>query len=193
MAVTISDVAKEAGVSTSTVSKVLNNWSSISPATCERVHEAIKKLHYTPNARAVSFAKGASHNILFLSSLKKEEAYRNPHMFDILCGVRRTLAEHGYTLMLTDFPDTAEPQEYLTGLIGKGLADGPSRSSPGCLRKAGFPISISAIPAPEAVCAGSTQTTAWQGSLPRSICWNAAMKKSHSSVNGARIIYPPSG
>lgn len=26
--------------------------------------------------------------------------------------------------MLTDFPDTAEPQEYLTGLIGKGLADG---------------------------------------------------------------------
>ena len=74
MAVTISDVAKEAGVSTSTVSKVLNNWSSISPATCERVHEAIKKLHYTPNARAVSFAKGASHNILFLSSLKKEEA-----------------------------------------------------------------------------------------------------------------------
>ena len=111
MAVTISDVAKEAGVSTSTVSKVLNNWSSISPATCERVHKAIKKLHYTPNARAVSFAKGASHNILFLSSLKKEEAYRNPHMFDILCGVRRTLAEHGYTLMLTDFPDTAEPQE----------------------------------------------------------------------------------
>lgn len=124
MAVTIRDVAKEAGVSTSTVSKVLNNWSSISPATCDRVHEAIRKLHYTPNARAVSFAKGASRNILFLSSLKKEEAYRNPHMFDILCGVRHTLAEHGYTLMLTDFPEAGEPQEYLGGLIGKGIADG---------------------------------------------------------------------
>lgn len=124
MPVTIRDVAKEAGVSTSTVSKVLNNWSSISPGTCDRVHEAIKKLHYTPNARAVSFAKGASHNILFLSSLKKEEAYRNPHMFDILCGVRRTLADNGYTLMLTDLPDTPGPQEYLTGLIVNGIADG---------------------------------------------------------------------
>ena len=111
MPVTIRDVAKEAGVSTSTVSKVLNNWSSISPGTCDRVHEAIKKLHYTPNARAVSFAKGASNNILFLSSLKKEEAYRNPHMFDILCGVRRTLADNGYTLMLTELPDTPDPQE----------------------------------------------------------------------------------
>ena len=45
-------------------------------------------------------------------------------MFDILCGVRRTLADNGYTLMLTDLPDTPDPQEYLTGLIGKGLADG---------------------------------------------------------------------
>ena len=124
MAVTIRDVAKEAGVSTSTVSKVLNNWSSISPATCDRVHEAIRKLHYTPNARAVSFAKGASRNILFLSSLKKEEAYRNPHMFDILCGVRHTLAKQGYTLMLADFPEAGDPQAYLGGLIGKGIADG---------------------------------------------------------------------
>ena len=104
MAVTIRDVAKEAGVSTSTVSKVLNNWSSISPATCDRVHEAIRKLHYTPKARAVSFAQGPSRNILYFSSMKKEEAYRNPHMFDILCGVRHTLAKQGYTLMLADFP-----------------------------------------------------------------------------------------
>lgn len=48
MAVTISDVAREAGVSTSTVSKVLNNWSSISPATCDRVQEAIKKTALYP-------------------------------------------------------------------------------------------------------------------------------------------------
>ena len=56
MAVTINDVARLAGVSPSTVSKVLNNWSTISPATAERVHEAIRKLDYTPNAWAARLA-----------------------------------------------------------------------------------------------------------------------------------------
>ena len=45
MAITISDVAKEAGVSISTVSKVLNGWTTISPATKEKVQAAIKKLN----------------------------------------------------------------------------------------------------------------------------------------------------
>lgn len=51
MSVTINDVANEAGVSKSTVSKVLNHWTTISPATVEKVHAAIEKLHYTPNSR----------------------------------------------------------------------------------------------------------------------------------------------
>ena len=49
MSITINDVANEAGVSKSTVSKVLNHWSTISPETTERVNAAIKKLHYIPN------------------------------------------------------------------------------------------------------------------------------------------------
>ena len=54
MAVTITDVANEAGVSKSTVSKVINHWTTISPETAARVNAAIEKLHYTPNSRAVS-------------------------------------------------------------------------------------------------------------------------------------------
>ena len=65
MAITISDVAQEAGVSISTVSKVLNGWTTISPATKERVQAAIQKLNYTPNARAVNFARQNTMNIVF--------------------------------------------------------------------------------------------------------------------------------
>ena len=94
MSVTINDVANEAGVSKSTVSKVLNHWTTISPATVEKVHAAIEKLHYTPNSRAVNFAKGATSNIVYLTNLEKDTAYRNPHMFDIMCGVHHTLSEN---------------------------------------------------------------------------------------------------
>lgn len=117
-------MAREAGVSTSTVSKVLNNWSTISPETCARVRRAIEKLHYTPNAQAVSFAKGAAKNILFLSSLKKEEAYHNPHMFDTLCGVQKELSSHGYTLMLMEPPDNVSPETFLKDQIARRIADG---------------------------------------------------------------------
>lgn len=124
MSVTIRDVAKEAGVSTSTVSKVLNNWSSISPETTARVQDAIKKLRYTPNARAVSFAKGATNHILFLTRLAKEQAYANPHMFEILSGTQKVLAQHGYSLILTDFPEDASYRDYFSGLIESRIADG---------------------------------------------------------------------
>ena len=122
--VSIKDVAKHAGVAISTVSKVLNNWSTISPETCARVRQAIEKLHYTPNAQAVSFAKGAAKNILFLSSLKKEEAYHNPHMFDTLCGVQKELSSHGYTLMLMEPPDNVSPETFLKDQIARRIADG---------------------------------------------------------------------
>lgn len=124
MAITISDVAKEAGVSTSTVSKVLNHWSSISPATCERVQQAMKKLNYTPNARAVSFARGRTNTILFLSDFSKEQAYSNPHMFDILCGAGKKLAESGYSLMLASIPEQENAEDYLSSLISQKAADG---------------------------------------------------------------------
>ncbi len=51
---TISDVAKLAGVSPMTVSRVLSNSRYISPATRERVEQAIAELGYVPNALARS-------------------------------------------------------------------------------------------------------------------------------------------
>ena len=71
MAITISDVANEAGVSKSTVSKVLNHWTTISPETVARVQAAIDKLHYVPNARARMPDMRVFHYILFTSFLSQ--------------------------------------------------------------------------------------------------------------------------
>lgn len=124
MAVTINDVARLAGVSPSTVSKVLNNWSTISPATAERVHEAIRKLEYTPNARAVSFARQSTKNIAFLTAITRNEAYKNPHMFDIMCGVHNELAKENYSLMLIDSSRESYPGETAEKVISQKSADG---------------------------------------------------------------------
>lgn len=124
MPITITDVAKEAGVSTSTVSKVLNNWSTISPATATRVHEAIEKLQYIPNARAVSFARKATKNIVFLTYLKKDTAYHNPHMFDIMCGAYNELAKNDYTMTLMDISHDTVKGETLSRLLATKSCDG---------------------------------------------------------------------
>ena len=124
MSVTINDVANEAGVSKSTVSKVLNHWTTISPATVEKVHAAIEKLHYTPNSRAVSFAKGATSNIVYLTNLEKDTAYRNPHMFDIMCGVHHTLSENNYSLTLVNTSEERYPGEKVSEVITSGSSDG---------------------------------------------------------------------
>ena len=124
MPVTITDVANEAGVSKSTVSKVLNNKSTISPETVSKVNDAIKKLNYIPNSRAVCFARQNTRNIVYLTNLAKDFAYQNPHMFDIMCGTYRELDREGYTLTLKDISQDTYPGESAMWEINRHSADG---------------------------------------------------------------------
>lgn len=61
--VTIKDIAARAGVSTSTVSRVVNQSVRVDPATEERVQEAIEALGYRPNLLARSFRRKITHTI----------------------------------------------------------------------------------------------------------------------------------
>ena len=49
MRITIKDVASDAGVSTATVSHVINNTKNVSLSVAQRVRESIARLHYYPN------------------------------------------------------------------------------------------------------------------------------------------------
>ena len=53
MSATIKDVAREAGVSVATVSRVLNGNCNVSEDSASRVNDAIKKLHYSPNLKSL--------------------------------------------------------------------------------------------------------------------------------------------
>ncbi len=61
MGATIKDVAKEAGVSTATVSRVLNGSGPVSTATRARIHDVAERLRYAPNSSARSLITARTH------------------------------------------------------------------------------------------------------------------------------------
>ena len=100
MGVTIKDVAEAAGVSISTVSKVLNGHYSISEKTAQRVRGIMREMNYYPNANAQSFASGSNHTVVLLANLAPNAAFQNPHMFEIIAGLEEALCKRGYRLIL---------------------------------------------------------------------------------------------
>ena len=97
--VTIKDVAKKAGTSTATVSKVMNNSYSISQPTIDRVKAAMEELKYHPNLQARNFAKKSTQAIIFATQLGQNIGFSNPHMFEMMSGLEQALANKGYTVI----------------------------------------------------------------------------------------------
>lgn len=103
MASTIKDVARMAGVSISTVSRVTNNAPNVSPAIRRKVQRAIKALNYTPNILARSLEAQSMKNIAIVMGRTTEQAFFNSDFFEILHGITSTLALREYnSLLLTD-------------------------------------------------------------------------------------------
>ena len=125
MAITIKDIAREAGVSTATVSKVINNKMYVSPATKQKVLQVMEALNYVPNVSAANLARRDSKTILYADSFYKGLPYHNPHMFDIICGVSHELSRKGYRLSLLNM-DSCEKKagEVFEEAILSHVADG---------------------------------------------------------------------
>ncbi len=89
------DVARLAGVSTSTVSHVINKDRFVSEAITEKVDAAIKTLNYAPSALARSLKLNQTHTIGMLIT-----ASTNPFYSELVRGVERSCFERGYSLVL---------------------------------------------------------------------------------------------
>ena len=117
--VTIVDVAREANVSYSTVSRVVNNFPYIKPETRERVEAAMMKLGYVANLKARSLAGGRSQ-IVGMLIYELDTSYH----VEIVKGVDAEIANSGYDLMLsTTHKRKGKESTYVTQLT-QGMADG---------------------------------------------------------------------
>lgn len=124
MAINIRDVAHEADVSVSTVSKVLNHSPLISEATTQKVRDTMERLHYHPNMRAKNFAQQRTYNITFIARAEKSTAFNNPHLFEIMCGVENALSSKGYSLTFVNLAEEQDESHMVESLIEQKNTDG---------------------------------------------------------------------
>lgn len=113
---TIKQVAKDSGVSTQTVSRVINNRPDVAPETRERVQQVIEKLGYQPSALARSLIQQRSYTLgVVTAGLKFIGPSRT------LNGITSQAEEMGYTLLLKELPrfDTEEIEPLLQTLLSR--------------------------------------------------------------------------
>ena len=121
--VSIKDVAREAGVSATTVSYVLNRNpdETISAETTQRVLEAVRRLHYVPNLNARSLSSRRSNLIGVLipqTEPGKEFMFSNPFYGELLSAIEYTARKNGYHLLLSG---TQEDQSYVSVAQNRGV------------------------------------------------------------------------
>lgn len=117
--VTIVDVAREAGVSYATVSRVVNNKSFVKTETRAKVLQAMTRMGYQANLHARSLAGGRS-NVIGLLVVDLATQY----MGEIMFGIDDVLAARQYELMLYTTHRRKTKESAYVQMMARGLADG---------------------------------------------------------------------
>jgi len=150
MSTTIKDVAAKAGVSPSTVSRVLNDRPGISPQTRERVLQITQELDYSPSASARSLATARTYNIGYVGykyDSGPSADLRSGNVTLTLEGIDEELTRHGYHMLTTYVDKEAVKRLDVPNMVRQGRVDGLILNGPAFsprfilrLRNMGLPI-----------------------------------------------------
>lgn len=117
--VTLEDVALAAGVSTATVSRVINNLPRVATSTRQRVLDAIDQLHYTPNFAGRSLATRRSQTIgLIIADIT------NPFYPAVVRGVEAAALAFGFSVLLYDTAENRQREAQALQLLSERQVDG---------------------------------------------------------------------
>jgi LacI family repressor for deo operon, udp, cdd, tsx, nupC, and nupG len=116
---TISQVAKRAGVSTATVSRVLSHPAVVAPATRQRVLRAVKALGYTPNSAASNLRTLRTRKLLVTVP-----DISNPFFSLILQGIEDAALRSGYSVLVGDTQHDEQREEGYARMLKRREADG---------------------------------------------------------------------
>lgn len=123
--VTLQDVAKRAGVSTATVSKVLSNTPYFTDETRDKVLKAVEELGYIPNMAARALSTGKTRIIAVVFPYLYDTIFTDPLVLRILEGIESECSQKGYNILLSTPRLTSRgPDSHYRQLIASGYIDG---------------------------------------------------------------------
>ena len=109
----LEDVAKLAGVSKTTVSRVLNKRGYLSEATIAKVYAAMKELNYQPNTIARQLFKQKTNMVGLIFP-----TVNNPFFGQLVARLEQILYEHGYKVLIGNSQNNPQKEEdYLNQLL----------------------------------------------------------------------------
>jgi len=113
----IKDVAKLAGVSVSTVSRVINNNPVIPSKTRDKILKVIKELDYSPNSMAQGLSNNRSYTITLLINIDDEKSFYNPFFYEVMHGIEKVVYENEYCLIVANLKTMLKNDKVLNWLI----------------------------------------------------------------------------
>ena len=119
MAATIKDVARTAGVSTATVSAVINESAYVSPALRARVQEAVRDLGYAPSQLARRLRTGASELIAIVVA-----DLSNPFYARVVCAAEAAVVAWGFSLVVFNSDEKPEAEKRIISRVRALCCDG---------------------------------------------------------------------
>jgi len=120
---TIEDVARAAGVSRSTVSRVLNGGVHVRPEAISKVNRAVGVLGYSVNQAARNLASGRTGSVAFVISEQHEHLFGDPNFGVLIRAFTRELRNRGQHLLVTTAQDYGE-EAFLGDYLTAGHVDG---------------------------------------------------------------------
>lgn len=113
----IKDVAEAAGVSTSTVSRIINDNPAISTETRERVQKVMKELNYVPNSMARGLSNQRAFTVTLAINADDVKSFNNPFFYEVMHGIETVVYQKDLCLIVANMQTFIKKESILSWLI----------------------------------------------------------------------------
>jgi LacI family transcriptional regulator len=121
---TLEEVARQAGVSRSTVSRVINKQAGVKEEIRQRVWDVIRKTGFHPNPAARTLASQRTHLIGLVIPRSVHAFFTDPYFPRLTLGIAQACNQNDFTLSLFLFHTEEDERKLFPRIIRKGLVDG---------------------------------------------------------------------